>query len=93
MTLNAAKEPSLPLWGRDVLAPFADASGSSSSAGSPIANKVQFRQVTGLLKTWAKGKGSRFAERSVKKLPPKWKNKVLEYKLARDERKTAQGKL
>lgn len=93
MTLNAAKEPSLPLWGREIIAPYTDARDSSSSTGSPTVNKVQFRQVAGLLKTWAKGKGTRFAERSVKKLPPKWKNKVLEYKLSRDERKAAQNKL
>jgi len=90
LTLNAAKEPTLPLWGREtyngnsMTIPEENISAPSSSTST---NKVQFRQVKGLFKTWVKGKGTRFAERSVKNLPPKWKSKVLEYKLARDERK------
>lgn len=48
--------------------------------------------VMSILKKWGKGKGGRFSERVIKKLPPKLKSQVLEAELKRQERKDKQAK-
>lgn len=83
-TLKTAARPSLPLWGREVsgnafvVPETADAKNSDK--------KIRLRQVMGLLKQWAKGKGKRFGKRLVQKLPPKIRTSLLEYVLARQEK-------
>eukprot|EP00980_Cylindrotheca_fusiformis_P021075 scaffold8079_cov121-Cylindrotheca_fusiformis.AAC.3 len=79
LTMDAAAEPSLPLWGQDVEAVMA--------SGPDVESKVRFHQVTSILSKWGKGKRSRLVERVVKRLPPKLKAQVLEAELRRQERK------
>mmetsp|Transcript_27628 Transcript_27628/g.41812 ORF Transcript_27628/g.41812 Transcript_27628/m.41812 type:complete len:608 (-) Transcript_27628:1611-3434(-) len=81
LSKDTASNPTLPLWGKETTQV------SQSSEGGEIKEKVRFKQVTKVLKDWGRGKKSRFLERSVKKLPPRWKNKVLEYKLRQEEKK------
>mmetsp|Transcript_31725 Transcript_31725/g.52983 ORF Transcript_31725/g.52983 Transcript_31725/m.52983 type:complete len:306 (+) Transcript_31725:53-970(+) len=84
-TLETAAEPSLPLWGRDVQGnAFVVPENTSTEDG-----KIRFRQVAGLLKQWAKGKGQRLGKRLVKRLPPKVRMSVLEYVLTRQEKQEA----
>ena len=79
LTIDAASEPVLPLWGKDVEA----ASGVYDASGGE--GKIRFKQVARLLKQWGKGKGKRFVERAIKNLPPKLRAKVLEAELKRQE--------
>lgn len=86
LSKDTGSNPTLPLWGKQTTQV------SQSSEGGVIKEKVQFKQVTKVLKEWGRGKKSRFLERSIKKLPPKWKNKVLEYKLRQEEKKDGTAK-
>lgn len=89
-TLELASKPSLPLWGRQVnLAGNAFVVPETSGTGTNGNNKIRFRQVANLTKQWAKGKGKRLAERTIQRLPPKMRTRVLEYILARQERSEA----
>jgi aarF domain-containing kinase len=85
LTLSAATEPSLPLWGRDVV----KRAGGGDSANKRLDEKLRFREVTDLFKEWAKGKGVRFSERIIKKMPPETRTRFLEWLLERQERKAA----
>lgn len=95
-TLETAAQPSLPLWGnRDMVVGNAfivppTSSTTTSSNGNDSSNKIRLRQVARLLQQWAQGKGQRFSQRLVKRLPPKLKTALLEYVLARQERLEAQ---
>lgn len=89
LTLDFASKPSLPLWGKDVEIAVAS---SSPASGKEEDEKIRFQQVVKILKTWGKGKGTRFAERVIKKLPPNLRTKVLEYELRRQERKDLAAK-
>jgi len=84
LTIDAASQPTLPLWGRDVEAAALAADRIQSSGAK--ADKIRFQQVAKLLKQWGKGKGKRFLERVVKKLPPNLKAKVIEAELRRQQR-------
>ena len=79
LTIDAAAEPVLPLWGKEVEA----ASVLLGNTGNGEDNKIRFQQVRSLLKEWGRGKRKRFLERVVKKLPPNLKAKVLEAELRR----------
>ena len=81
LTIDAASEPVLPLWGKEVVA--------AAAAASDTDEKIRLRHVVSLLKKWGKGKGKRFLERVVKKLPPDLRTRVLEAELERQERKEA----
>jgi len=81
LTIDAASEPVLPLWGKEVIA--------ASESASEVSDKIRFQQVASLLKQWGKGKGKRFLERVVRNLPPDLRAKVLEAELRRQERKEA----
>ena len=82
LTLSAASEPSLPAWGKEVVA-SADASPPGIGEG-----KIRFRSVARLLRQWGRAKTSRFVERVVKKLPPAWRKRAIEAELKRLERRT-----
>ena len=85
-TLAKANEPALPLWsGSNSLALDTEDVGSDSSDTGVSGDKIRFKQVVRLLKDWAKGKGTRFAERTIQKLPPSMKTRVLEYIVERQE--------
>ena len=79
LTIDAASEPVLPLWGKEVVAVSIDPSNGDE--------KIRFQQVASLLKQWGKGKGKRFLERVVKSLPSDMRAKVLEAELRKQERK------
>ena len=94
LTVSAASSPQLPLWGKDVI-DDRDAGGLSGTTGGPSGqksqrgsdtDKVRFRQIASLFKVWGKGKGRRFIERVVKKLPEGLRAKVLEAELRRMDR-------
>jgi len=92
LTLEAASEPTLPLWGKETDSVGGEASnGEASVASTPgtatDAEKIRFLQVLRVLKTWGKGKGRRFLERVVTRLPPNLKAQVLDAELRRQERK------
>ena len=82
LTIDAASEPVLPLWGKEVAA--------AAAAASDTDDKIRLRHVVSLLKKCGKGKGKRFLERVVKKLPPDLRTRVLEAELERQERKEAE---
>jgi predicted unusual protein kinase regulating ubiquinone biosynthesis (AarF/ABC1/UbiB family) len=92
LTMKAASEPQLPLWGKEMEVVGADPSDSISKSGTADAEKVRFLQVVRVLKTWGKGKSNRFLERVVKRLPPNLKTRVLEAELRRQERKELEMK-
>ena len=81
LALNSASEPVLPIWGKDM------SSSVAPDGDDGVPEKIRIRQVGRLLKQWGKGKGERLLERSVKRLPPALKAKVLQAELARRERK------
>lgn len=89
LTLASASKPTLPLWGKDVEVAANSASLTSSVAATSGSgdDKIRFKQVLSILKTWGEGKGSRFAERVLKRLPSKLRSRVLEAELRRQERK------
>lgn len=88
--MKAASEPTLPLWGKETDVMGGEASsaqaGVTSTPGTE-AEKIRFLQVLRVMKTWGKGKSSRFLERVVKRLPQNLKAQVLEAELRRQERK------
>ena len=79
LTMDAASKPSLPLWGKEVEAAVI---ATDSSSGT---EKIRFLQVARLLKQWGKGKGRRFLERVVRKLPPNLRAKILERELNKQQ--------
>jgi len=86
LAMETAWEPSLPLWGKEVV----DATGETRSADAETNDKkkkLRFRQVARLFKTWGKQKGGRAAQRVVKKLPQKWRSKLLTIVVEQQERK------
>jgi hypothetical protein len=95
-TLETAAKPSLPLWARGDTFVSGNAFIVPSDAviilggnpGSDSNGKIRFRQVAGLTKQWAKGKGKRLGKRVVERLPRKVRTSVLEYVLAREEKKS-----
>lgn len=92
LTTESAWEPSLPLWGKEVI----DATGEIRSVDAETddeAKKLRFRQVASLFKEWGMQKGRRAAQRVVTKLPPKWRSKVLEMIVERQERREATATL
>ena len=91
LTIDAASEPILPLWGKEVGAAIAvnNVEGGSGGNGKMMTDKIRFQQVVNLLKQWGKGKGRRFLERVVNRLPSNLRTKVLEAELKRQERKGA----
>jgi aarF domain-containing kinase len=89
LTVSSASDPQLPLWGESLVNSPAGNLETTSTPAKGEASKVKFRQVASLLKVWGKGKGRRFIERVVKKLPPELRAKVLEAKLRQMERKDA----
>jgi hypothetical protein len=87
LTIDASSEPVLPLWGKEVAASL------TLSKGGTMTDKICFQQVAGLLKKWGEGKGSRFLERVVKRLPQNLKTKVLDAEFRRHERKSTTRKM
>ena len=87
-TLSNGHVPTLPLWSGSGELNFDSASGTATSTDGTVVtdSKIRFKQVVRLLKDWAKGKGTRFAERTIQKLPPKMKTRVLEYIVERQEK-------
>ncbi|CAJ1963506.1 unnamed protein product [Cylindrotheca closterium] len=92
LTLEAASEPTLPLWGKETAINGGEVSVSSPTETPTDAEKIRFLQVMRVLKTWGKGKGRRFLERVVRRLPPNLKAQVLEAELRRQERKEREMK-
>ncbi|KAL3937007.1 MAG: hypothetical protein SGBAC_007792 [Bacillariaceae sp.] len=90
LTLKAASEPTLPLWGKEIDVMGGEASsaqaGVTSTPGTK-AEKIRFLQVLGVMKRWGRGKSSRFLERVVKRLPHNLKAQVLKAELRRQEHK------
>lgn len=82
LTVDHASEPTLPLWGKDIVLSGRDTS-SSSTGGQ---NKIRFRQVASLLKDYARAKGQRLAGRAVNKAPPMLKKQLMNYLVKRQER-------
>ena len=89
LTVSHASDPQLPLWGRDVVEDISTSGTVDATAKGRDYDKVTFRQVASLLKAWGKGKGRRFIERVIKRLPDDLKTKVLEAELRRLEAKDA----
>jgi aarF domain-containing kinase len=81
LTLDAASKPVLPLWGKEVVA--------AAVVARDTDEKIRLSHVASLLKKWGKGKGTRFIERVVRKLPPDLRGKVLEAEVRRQERKAS----
>mmetsp|Transcript_57456 Transcript_57456/g.140228 ORF Transcript_57456/g.140228 Transcript_57456/m.140228 type:complete len:638 (+) Transcript_57456:114-2027(+) len=78
LTVDHASEPTLPLWGKDIVP-----KGESVSSSE---NKIRFRQVAGLFRDYAKGKGRRLAGRAVQNAPPKLKKQLMNTLVKRQER-------
>jgi hypothetical protein len=83
-TLESSGTPTMPLWGasREIegnafIVPTRD------GGDSPI----RLRQVGRLLNQWAKGKTKRLGKRLMKRMPTKLRMSILEYVLARQERR------
>lgn len=85
LTLNSASEPVLPLWSKDI-AYNANPNIYDVSNGN---NKIRFRQVQSILKQWGKGKGKRFIQRLLNRLPSGLKSKLASAELERQERREA----
>eukprot|EP00522_Entomoneis_paludosa_P000968 CAMPEP_0172474680 /NCGR_PEP_ID=MMETSP1065-20121228/69484_1 /TAXON_ID=265537 /ORGANISM="Amphiprora paludosa, Strain CCMP125" /LENGTH=221 /DNA_ID=CAMNT_0013232869 /DNA_START=1074 /DNA_END=1735 /DNA_ORIENTATION=- len=81
LTLTAAAEPTLPLWGKSASMTSNNETTGEIATGSTSTNnnnhKIRFRQVASLLKQWGKGKSQRLAKRVFQRLPSKLQNGVL----------------
>ena len=84
LTVDAASEPVLPLWSKQIVSKGVEKTDIGSTSG-----KIRFRQIASLFKDYAKGKGKRLAERTANKMPPKVKSQVLEFVVERQERQDA----
>lgn len=89
LTAESAQEPSLPLWGKEVVDATGEARVSVDSDEDDEANKLRFKQVSSLLKQWAQQKSGRAAQRVIKKMPSQWRTKLLTKLVERQERKEA----
>ena len=89
LTAESASEPSLPLWGKEVIDATGEARSVDGAEADEETKKLRFRQVASLFKQWGKEKGGRAAQRVIKKLPPKWRTKLLTMIVERQERKEA----
>jgi len=90
LTVNSASDPALPLWGKDIVVK-ARTDGNAVESGEKGEAKIRFRQIASLFKDYAKGKGSRLAQRTAKRIPPKLRSQLLQFVIDRQERKEAEA--
>jgi len=83
LTVNAASEPVLPLWSKQIVGKSVETDDSSFNG------RIRFREIASLFKEYAKGKGKCLAERTVNRMPSNVKSRVLSYAVKRQERKDA----
>ena len=65
--------PTLPIWS------------TSTTSMNETNQKIKFQQIQTLLKEWSKGKGKRFLQRIIQRLPSKLRTRIVQYILQRKE--------